>query len=93
VNAAAPLRYRRATNGVHAVVLDGGVLAWDERSGTLHRLNESAAFVWQECARPVATDDVIAAARARDVSADELPADIERCLLELTAAGLLEIAN
>ena len=46
-----PVRYQRTTDGVHAVVLDGGALVWDERSETLHRLNDIKG---REQFRPVA---------------------------------------
>ena len=87
----APARYRRTSDGVHAVVLDGGVLAWDARSQMLHRLNESAAFVWQQCHRPASMDDIVAAAQARHAGGDALAADVERCVRELADAGLLEL--
>ena len=86
-----PVRYQRTTDGVHAVVLDGGALVWDERSETLHRLNESAAFVWDQCQQAVSTDDLVAAAQARHGNSEGLPADVGRCVRDLTQAGLLEI--
>ena len=81
----------RAQPATHAVNLDGEVLIWDPVGVQLHRLNDSAARVWNELAQwRSAVDIVDALSAAVSVDRVRLTEDVGRCLDELSRVGLVE---
>ncbi len=79
---------------VLAEELDGEMVLLDERTGTVHVLNASAALVWKGCDRPADLGELagsLAAAHEAD------PTTVERDVLalgrQLLAMGLVQLCD
>lgn len=83
-------QYRRRAAALHTVVLDGGALVWDDRTETLHCLNESAALVWTACSE-WASVDALTRECAPDHGARTPRREIEECVQELARLDLLDV--
>lgn len=79
---------------VLAEELDGETVLLDERTGTVHVLNASAALVWKNCDRPAELGE-LAGSLAAALDAD--PAIVERDVLalgrQLLAMGLVQLCD
>lgn len=81
----------QVASGVYAVELDDELLVWDERGQTLHRLNPFATRAWHAIATSGTTAGAVALIAAdAGIDAAHARRDVERLVLELTAAGVLE---
>jgi hypothetical protein len=79
---------------VYAVELDDELLVWDGRAQALHRLNPFATRAWHALARSETTDAAVAMiASDADVDVARVRHDVEELVLELTAAGVLELRD
>lgn len=79
---------------VLAEELDGETVLLDERTGTVHVLNASAALVWKGCDRPADLGE-LAGSLAAALDAD--PAIVERDVValghQLLAAGVVQLCD
>lgn len=70
-------------------LVDGG-LVYDARSGQIHHLNETAAFIWEACAQGTAAASITQGLCARyEVGPDEAHQQVTRLLAALSRAGLV----
>ena len=68
---------------VHVREIDNEALLYDPATGSSHRLNETALFIWQRCDGCHGADELVAlTARAYEVS----PEEASRAVLELLDA-------
>jgi hypothetical protein len=82
-------RQFRASTRAHSVSLDGEILIWDGQREELHRLNPSASRIWCVLSTWQTVADVVASLAPHADRAD-LEHDVERCIDDLAAAGLLD---
>ena len=71
--------------------VDGERVLLDEANGRIHRLNATAAFIWERCDGDTEVEE-LAAALADEFgrSAQEVRPDVEVLLRQLESLGLLE---
>jgi PqqD family protein of HPr-rel-A system len=75
---------------VEHVVVDGEVVVYDERDGTLHHLNATATLVWQCCDGRGAVDDLVGElADAYGAPRERIASDVHALLGDLRRRGLL----
>ena len=80
---------RRLTSVIVREV-DGECLVLDTETNQVHRLNATAAFIWQCCDESASADDVAASlVRAFHVDADVALADVKTTLEKFRALNLI----
>ena len=77
---------------VEWVDLDGETVVHDPRSGTLHRLNESAASVWAACDGSTTVAAIVGSMHeTHEGPGDAIADDVDRVLTNLESQGLLDV--
>ena len=83
----------RAATGVSAEVVGRDFALHDGRSGKVHFLNRTGALIWDLADGTRSVDQMLSElARAFGRTPEDLCADVERILIELSGEGLLELA-
>lgn len=89
-DAAVPLR----RPDVEWIELDGEAVVHDPRTGSLHRLNASAASVWAASDGSSTVDDIVGAMRETYAGHDNAIAhDVHEALTQLRREGLLDVSR
>ena len=76
-------------------MLGGEALIWDRRSQALHRLSPTATATWDACGQSPDIETIVGQLTRGGPRADIAGAEreIERCIDDLVAAGLLPAAR
>jgi hypothetical protein len=86
-----PLRYPKKRNDVNARTIDLEIVALDRQNGSIHQLNQTASFVWEQCDGESTLEEIAKRmTEAFEVDFSTAISDVRKVIQQLNDIGLLE---
>ena len=88
------LSYPKKRNDVNARSVDLEIVVLDRHNGSIHQLNQTASFVWEQCDGESSLEEIAARmAEAFEVDFSTAMSDVRNMIQQLHDIGLLKVRN